>query len=94
MSYSFATPWTVACQAPLSLGFPRQEYWSGLPCSPPGDLLDPGELACPTLAGDFLPLSHMGSDASDWPHLNHDQNPGYEGNLENVTFRVRASAMQ
>ena len=36
------TPWTVACQAPLSMGFSRQEYWSGLPCPPPGDLLDPG----------------------------------------------------
>ena len=36
----------IACQAPLSMGFPRQEYWSGLPCSPPGDLPDPGiELA-------------------------------------------------
>ena len=38
----FVTPWTVACQAPLSMGFCRQEYWSGLPCSPPGDLPDPG----------------------------------------------------
>ena len=38
----FATPWTVACQAPLSMGFSRQEYWSGLPCSPQGDILDPG----------------------------------------------------
>ena len=38
----FATPWTSACQAPLSMGFPRQEYWSGLPCPPPGDLPDPG----------------------------------------------------
>ena len=36
------TLWTVACQAPLSMGFPRQEYWRGLPCPPPGDLLDPG----------------------------------------------------
>ena len=34
----FATPWTVACQAPLSMGFSRQEYWSGLPFLPPGDL--------------------------------------------------------
>ena len=33
-----ATPWTVALQAPLSMGFSRQEYWSGLPCPPPGDL--------------------------------------------------------
>ena len=33
---------TVACQAPLSMGFSKQEYWSGLPCSPPGDIPDPG----------------------------------------------------
>ena len=38
----FVTLWTVACQAPLSMGFSRQEYWSGLPYSPPGDLPDPG----------------------------------------------------
>ena len=38
----FATPWTVACQAPLSMGFSRQEYWSGLLCPPPGDLPNPG----------------------------------------------------
>ena len=38
----FATLWTVACQAHLSMGFARQEKWSGLPCPPPGDLPDPG----------------------------------------------------
>ena len=38
----FATLWTVAHQAPLSMEFFRQEYWSGLPCPPPGDCLDPG----------------------------------------------------
>ena len=44
----FATPWTVAHQASLSLGFPRQEYWNGLPFSPPGDLPNPGvELVFP-----------------------------------------------
>ena len=37
----FVIPWTVACQAPLSMGFSRQEHWSGLPWSPPGDLPDP-----------------------------------------------------
>ena len=37
-----ATLWTAARQAPLSMGFPRQEYWSGLPCPPPRDLADPG----------------------------------------------------
>ena len=38
----FMTPWTIACQAPLSMGSSRQEYCSGLPCLPPGDLPDPG----------------------------------------------------
>ena len=38
----FATPWTVACQAPLSMGFSRHEYWSGLSFPPPGDFPDPG----------------------------------------------------
>ena len=42
MSDSFVTPWTVACQLPLSIGFPRQEDWSGLPFPSPGDLPDPG----------------------------------------------------
>ena len=40
---SIATLWTIAHQAPLSMGLPRQEYWSGLPCSPPGDLPDPSK---------------------------------------------------
>ena len=49
------TPWTVACQAPLSIGFPKQEYWSGLPFPSPGDLSEPGiELASPALAGGFF----------------------------------------
>ena len=39
---TLVTPWTVAHQAPLSVGFPRQEYWSGLPFLSPGDLPDPG----------------------------------------------------
>ena len=42
MSNSFSTPWTVAHQTPLSIRFPRQEDWSGLPFPPPGDLPDPG----------------------------------------------------
>ena len=54
MSNSFVTLWTVACQAPLSVGFPRQEYWSGLPFSFPGDLPNPGvEPMSPALAGRF-----------------------------------------
>ena len=51
----FATPWTVACQVHLYMGFPRQEYWSGLPFPSPEDLLDPGiktaSLGSPALAG-------------------------------------------
>ena len=42
MSNSFTTPWTIACQSPLSVGFPWQEYWSGLPFPSPGDLPNPG----------------------------------------------------
>ena len=50
-----ATPWTAAHQAPLPMGFPRQEYWSRLPFPPPGDLPDPGiKPGSPALAGGFL----------------------------------------
>ena len=55
MFNSFATPWTVAHQAPLSIGFPRQEYWSELPFPSPGDLPDPEiEPTSPAPAGGFL----------------------------------------
>ena len=61
----FVTLWTVAHQAPLSMGFSRQEYWNGLPCPPPGDLPDPGiEPAFPVpleFQLDSLLLSHQGS---------------------------------
>ena len=51
-----ATPWPVACQAPLSVGLSRQEHWSGLPCPSPGGLPDPGmEPGFPTLQADSLP---------------------------------------
>jgi len=51
----FVIPWTVTHQAPLSMGFSRQEYWSGLPWPPPGDLPSPGiKPASPTLAGGFF----------------------------------------
>ena len=55
MSNSFATPWTVACQAPLSMGLPRQEYWSALPSLFPEDLPGPGiKLKSPALTGGLL----------------------------------------
>ena len=51
----FVTPWSVARQAPLSMGFSRQEYWSGLPFPTPGDLHDPGiEPVSPALQADSL----------------------------------------
>ena len=49
-----ATPWTVTCQAPLSMGFSRQEYWSGLPFLSPGDLPDPGVEPRSALQADAL----------------------------------------
>ena len=52
----FATPWTIAHQAPLSMGFSRQEYWSGLSFPSPGDLPNPGiEHGSPALQADSLP---------------------------------------
>ena len=54
----FAVLWTVACQAPLSMGFSREEYWSGFPCPPPGDLpspwISPASHNSPVLAGSFF----------------------------------------
>ena len=58
----FVTPWTVVCQAPPSMGFSGQEYWSGLPCPPPGDLTDPGiEPESPALAGGFFTAEPPGT---------------------------------
>ena len=58
---TLATPWTVACQAPLFMGFFRQEYWSGLLFPPPGDLSDPGiEPKSPALQVDSLPSEQPG----------------------------------
>ena len=57
----FATPWTIAHQAPLSMGVSRQEYWSGLPCPPPGDLPNPGiKPRSPVLQADSLSSEPLG----------------------------------
>ena len=59
----FVTPWTVACQAPPSMGFFRQEYWSALPFPSPGVLPDPGiEPRSPTLRADALPSEPPGKN--------------------------------
>jgi len=61
----FATPWTLAHQVPLSMVFPRQEYWSGLPFPPPGDLpnprMEPESLVSPALAGGFFTTEPLGN---------------------------------
>ena len=62
----FVTLWTVACKAPLSMGFSRQEYWSVLPCPSPGDLpnlgVKPTSLMSPALAGGFFTTSATWED--------------------------------
>ena len=62
----FATPWTVAHQASLFMGFSRQEYWNGLPFPSPGDLPNPGiKPGSPALQVDFYCLSHQGSPTAN-----------------------------
>ena len=62
LNHVFASPWTVAHQVPLFMGFSRQEYWSGLPFPSPGHLLDSGiEPKFPAWQVDSLPLSHLES---------------------------------
>ena len=59
--FFYVTLWTIACQAPLSMRFSREEYWNALPCPPPGDLPDPGieavSLGSSALAGEFFNAS-------------------------------------
>ena len=63
----FAAPWTVAYQAPLSMGFSRQGYWSGLPFPSPGDLPDQGiEPRSPALQADALPSEPPGIMETKW----------------------------
>ena len=62
----FATPWTVAYQAPPSMGFSRQEYWNGLPFPSSGDLPNPGiELGSPELQADALPTEPPGKSVEE-----------------------------
>ena len=70
----FVIPWTVACQAPQSMGFSRREHWSGLPFPPPGDLPDAGlkpvSPVAPALQAGFLPTEPQ-EQACNW-HVNND----------------------
>ena len=66
----FVTPWTVSCQAPLSIGLSRQEYWSRLPCPPPGNLPHPGielmSLMSPALAGGLFTWERATWESATW----------------------------
>ena len=70
---SLVTPWTVACQAPLSVGFSRQKYWSGLPFPSPGILSNPGikpqSSVSPALAGRFFTAEPTGKPLVPWPGI-------------------------
>ena len=74
----FVTPWTVAGQAPLSVGFSRQEYWSGLPFPSSGDLSDPGiEAGSPALQIDSLPSELQGSLVANGKLLFNTRSPAW-----------------
>ena len=61
MCNSFSTPWIIVCQAPLAIGYPKQEYWSGVQFHSAGNLPDRGIKLVPTASqADSLPLSHLG----------------------------------
>ncbi|CAI9152054.1 unnamed protein product [Rangifer tarandus platyrhynchus] len=100
MSSSFATPWTIAHQAPLSMEFSRQEYWSGLPFPSPGDLPDPGiEPMSPVLACGFftteppakpkgvsLALLYRETEAVSFPYLLSDGTGICPRSIKHCTF--------
>ena len=67
---TLVTPWTIACQAPLFMGFSRQEYWNGLPFPSPGDLPNPGsKLRSPALQADSLPTELQGKPLYMSPYI-------------------------
>ena len=86
VSDSFVTPWTVACQAPLFMGFPGQEYWSGLPLPSPGHLPNPGiEPTSPALAEGFFITEPPGKSKPQLlPPLSLSEFPGGSDNKASV----------
>ena len=89
------TLWTVGRQAPLSMGFPRQEYWSGLPCSPPGDLSNPGvepaSPEAPALAGGFCTTESLGKQKENEGHRKANEFRDIPGGpvVNNQPYNVR-----
>ena len=91
MSTSFAAPWTVVCQALLSMGLLRQEYWSGLPFPSLGDLPDPGmEPASPALAGRFFTTEPPGNPQAQRAPLKYPHTGGQASGFT-VTFEETGS---
>ena len=85
----FATPWTVAYQAPPSMGFSRHEYWSGLPFPSPGDLCNPGiKLRSPALQADALPSEPQGS-----PSFYREEQILSGDCLSKTSFRIKCVLM-
>ena len=79
------TPWTVASQASLSMGFPRQECWSGLPCLPPGIFLTQGLKSCP------LYLLHRQASSLLWKHSHYSliSDSSWKSNTFSLRFHPR-----
>ena len=90
----FVTPWTVARQASLTMGFSRQEYWSGLPCPLPGDLpslgIEPESFA---LQVDILLLSHLGSPKQKIPPRQSNGGLCAQVRKQPLCFRVSQSSL-
>ena len=89
----FATPWIAASQAPLSMGFSRPEYWSGLPCPSPGDLPNTGiKPRSPALQDDSLPAEPPGKPIMNSYHYEQCHNdclcPSVVPRLSNYLLRV------
>ena len=84
----FVTPWTVAPQAPLSMGFSRQEYWSGLPLPSPGGLPDPGieprSLVSPALAGGFFTTRATWQAQYNMGHMENNRKKQHWGSVTSM----------
>ena len=95
----FATLWTVALKAPLSMRVSRQEYWNGLPCPPPGNFSDPGieptSLMSPALAGRFFTTSATSeAPCSSSCNLNEPCFPALQNAGNKIYFRTLYKELQ
>ena len=88
----FTAPWTVAHQAPLSMDFSRQEYWSGLPFPSPGDLPNPEIESSSCTTGRFVTLSHLGSPSNllfmKWKHMSKDLSENVHSNFVENSLKM------